>query len=99
MPGVPWIQVRLAQGLTSLNHPGRAIPILRRVPEDWAGRDAAITPLLVHTLCWAYHAKGDYAAELAAARAAQALLCLDRPGETLPIYQELAAEAPDRVPF
>lgn len=30
---------------------------------------------------------------------AQALLCLDAPGEALPIYRELAAESPERISF
>lgn len=72
MPDAAWAQVRLAQTLLPLGHTGRAITILRQVPSDWAGRDAAINPQLVHTLCWAHHLRGDYAAEVEAARAAQA---------------------------
>ncbi|MDE3032855.1 MAG: protein kinase [Acidobacteriota bacterium] len=72
MPDTPLVQLRLAQGLAAMNRPGRAIPILQRVPDDWAGKDAAVAPMLLYTLCWAHHARGDYAAELEAARAAQA---------------------------
>lgn len=193
MPDATWAQVRLAQTLLPLGHTGRAIAILRQVPSDWAGRDAAINPQLVHTLCWAHHYRRDYAAELEVARAAQArseglvtlripeiaalvglgrleevdrilallsaaplgrggtggpwavrsramlelrvhgfpgqarrlaerwrteypeappafqkasreafaqaLLCLDAPGEALPIYRELAGESPERISF
>ena len=87
MPGISWVQLRLAQIHTSLNHPGRAIPLLERVPDDWVGKDAALAPQPAQTLCWAYHLQGEYASELGAARAAQVRFA----GETS--FMRLEAEA------
>ncbi len=87
MPGISWVQLRLAQIHTSLNHPGRAIPLLERVPDDWVGKDAALAPQPAQTLCWAYHLRGDYVSELGATRAAQVRFA----GETS--FMRLEAEA------
>jgi TolB-like protein len=87
MPGTIWVQLRLALTLAALNRPGRAIPLLQRLPDDWFGRDAAIAPQPTQTLCWAYHLQGDYASERMTARAAQIRFA----GETS--FQRLEAEA------
>jgi serine/threonine protein kinase/tetratricopeptide (TPR) repeat protein len=71
MPGYPWVELRMAQNYIAVGRLGSAIPILRAIPADWAGNNAAMAPDPSYWLCTAYHAQGNYAAELQTARETQ----------------------------